>query len=117
MKVSEIIAKSKCCPDSDEPKLEAGEGIWQGKKVKLNDPRRGPPKKFFVYVKNENGNVVKVSFGDPNSTVKNGDPKASASFRARHKCDEQTDKTSAAYWSCNVGKYWKQLGLSSNKPW
>ena len=39
---------------------------YQGRKVKLGKPFRTPdgPKKFSVYVKNEKGNVVKVSFGD-----------------------------------------------------
>ena len=36
------------------------EAEYQGKKVKLNDPVRGGSKKFYVYVKNETGNVVKV---------------------------------------------------------
>ena len=40
------------------------EAEYQGKKVKLNDPIRGGSKKFYVYVKNEKGNVIKVSFGD-----------------------------------------------------
>lgn len=21
------------------------------------------------------------------------------------------------YWACNVARYWKQLGLSSSRPW
>ena len=40
------------------------EAEYQGKKVKLNDPIRGGSKKFYVYVKNAKGNIVKVSFGD-----------------------------------------------------
>ena len=34
------------------------------KSTKINDPIRGGSKKFYVYVKNEKGNVIKVSFGD-----------------------------------------------------
>ena len=40
------------------------ESEYQGKKVKLNDPIRGGSKKFYVYVKNEAGKVIKVSFGE-----------------------------------------------------
>lgn len=73
--------------------------------VKLNDPFRLPSdskKKFAVYVKNKNGKVIKVSFGDPNMEIKRDDPERLKSFRARHKCDLQKDKTSAAYWSCKM---------------
>jgi hypothetical protein len=75
---------------------------YQGRKVTLNKPFRTPdgPKKFSVYVKNEKGNVVKVNFGDPNLSIKRDDPKRRKSFRARHKCDQQKDKTTPAYWSC-----------------
>ena len=54
-------------------KLEIVESEYQGRKVKLNDPFRlpsGSNKKFGVYVKNEKGNVVKVTFGDPNMEIK-----------------------------------------------
>ncbi len=44
------------------------EAEYRGRKVNLNSPFRTPggPKKFSVYVKNKSGNVIKVSFGDPN---------------------------------------------------
>ena len=29
-----------------------------------------------------------------------------------HKCDQQNDKTKAAYWACRLPRYAKQLGLS-----
>lgn len=75
---------------------------YQGKKVTLNKPFRTPdgPKKFAVYVKNNKGKVVIVRFGDPNLSIKRDDPKRRKSFRARHKCDQQKDKTTPAYWSC-----------------
>jgi hypothetical protein len=75
---------------------------YQGRKVTLNKPFRTPggPKKFSVYVKNEKGNVVKVNFGSPDMSIKRDDPKRRKSFRARHKCDQQKDKTTPAYWSC-----------------
>ena len=77
------------------------EAEYQGKKVKLNDPIRGGSKKFYVYVKNEKGNVIKVSFGDTTGlSIKRDDPARRKSFRARHNCDTAKDKTTARYWSC-----------------
>ena len=73
---------------------------YEGKKVKLNDPIRGGSKKFYVYVKNDKGNVVKVSFGDPNMEIKRDDPARRKSFRARHNCDDPGPKWKARYWSC-----------------
>ena len=70
------------------------------KKVTLNKVRRGGSKKFYVYVKNDKGNVVKVSFGDPNMEIKRDDPDRRASFRARHNCDNPGPKWKARYWSC-----------------
>ena len=70
------------------------------KKVTLNKVQRGGTKKFYVYVKNDKGNVVKVSFGDPNMEIKRDDPERRASFRARHGCDNPGPKWKARYWSC-----------------
>jgi hypothetical protein len=98
---------------------EINEAEYRGKNVDLNKPFRtsGGPKKFAVYVKSDKGNVKKVTFGDPNLRVRNNNKKASKSFRARHKCDQKKDRTTAGYWSCNVGRYAKQLGLSSSNSW
>jgi hypothetical protein len=95
------------------------EAKHRGKNVKLNKPFRTPggPKKFAVYVKNSSGNVVKVTFGDPNLRVRNNNPKAAKSFRARHKCDQKKDRTTAGYWSCNISRYRKALGIKSSSPW
>lgn len=95
------------------------EAEYRGRKVKLGKPFRtsGGPKKFSVYVKNKSGNVVKVNFGDPNLRVKNADPKRAKSFRARHKCDQKKDRTTPGYWSCNVARYKKALGLTSSRTW
>lgn len=76
------------------------EAEYQGRKVKLNKPMRGDVKKFKVYVKNDKGNVVKVSFGDPNMRIKKSNPARRKSFRARHNCDNPGPKTKARYWSC-----------------
>lgn len=95
------------------------EAKHRGKNVKLNKPFRTPggPKKFAVYVKTPGGGVKKVTFGDPNLRVRNKNKGAAKSFRARHKCDQKKDRTTAGYWSCNVGRYAKQLGLSSSNSW
>ena len=86
---------------------------YRGKKVTLNKPRRitkGSPsfgrKKFEVFVKNNNDNIVRVTFGDPNLSIKRDSPARRKSFRARHKCDSNPpkDKTKARYWSC---RFWQ----------
>lgn len=84
---------------------------YQGKKVKLNKPFRTPggPKKFSVYVKNDNGNVVKVNFGDPNMEIKRDDPNRRKNFRARHNCDNPGPKWKARYWSC---RFWSRPNVS-----
>ena len=84
----------------------------------IGKPKRGGPKKFYVYVK-DGDKVKKISFGDKGGaadgstlSVKLKDPEARKSYAARHKCDQQKDRTSAAYWSCNLPRYAKALGLS-----
>lgn len=94
------------------------EAEYQGKKVELNKPRRMSGKhKFRVFTKNGEGRVVKVEWGQPGATVKNYDPEASKSFRARHQCKTPGPRWKARWWACNVGRYAKLLGLKSNKPW
>jgi len=84
--------------------LVVEESEYQGRKVKLNDPFRlpsGSKRKFGVYVKNDKGNIVKVTFGDPNMEIRRDDPGARKSFRARHGCDvDPGPKWKAKYWSC-----------------
>ncbi len=79
---------------------------FKGKSVRLNKPTRIRKsqagygrKKFKVFV-SSNGKVKKVMFGDPNMEIRKDNPKARASFRARHKCSTAKDKTTARYWSC-----------------
>lgn len=95
------------------------EAKYKGKTVNLRRPFRTPggPKKFAVYVKNGKGNIIKVTFGDPNLKIRNDDPARSRSFRARHKCETRKDPTKASYWSCNIARYRKALGLKSSRPW
>jgi hypothetical protein len=95
------------CPACLEELLESDrtliqEAKYQGKTVTLNKPMKGDVKKSKVYVKNAKGNVVKVNFGDKNMTIKKNVPARRKSFRARHKCDQKKDKTSAGYWSCKA---------------
>lgn len=95
------------------------EAKHRGKNVKLNSPFRTPggPKKFAVYVKTPKGTIKKVTFGDPNLRIKNANKGRAKSFRARHKCDQKKDRTTAGYWSCNVSRYRKKLGLKSSRSW
>jgi len=91
-----------CCDDCYDHIIEESE--YQGKKVKLNDPKRASDgkKKFYVYVKNEKGNVIKLGFGDPNMEIKRDDPARRKAFRARHSCDDDIGpKWKARYWSCH----------------
>ena len=82
------------------------EAEYQGRKVELNKIMQGDVKKFKVYVKNPKGNVVKVNFGQGGDAkggtmkIRKNNPKARASFRARHNCDNPGPKHKARYWSC-----------------
>lgn len=109
-------------------------GLYEGKEVPidlplteeekpdhppLGKPHKGGPKKYYVYVKKPDGGIKKVTFGDSHGAADGStlpsrinDPVARKSFAARHKCHLQTDRTSAAYWSCNLPRYAKVLGLS-----
>lgn len=81
--------------------------------MELNKPKRGGPKKFYVYVRDpKTKKTKKVSFGDTSGLrVKYNDSEARKSFVARHNCPEKKDKTKAGYWSCRLPRYWKALGL------
>ena len=99
--------KGSCMKEGEDDIQEDAE--HEGKKVTLNKPFRTPdgPKKFAVYVKNDKGNVVKVTFGDPDMEIKRDSDSKRSNFRARHNCDDPGPKWKARYWSC---KMW------SNKP-
>ena len=80
--------------------------------VELNKPKRGGSKKYYVYVRNDKGNIIKVQFGDTTGlSAKINDPEARKSFVARHKCHEKKDKTKPGYWACRLPRYAKALGL------
>ena len=98
---------------------ELDEAEYRGRKVNLNKPFRTPggPRKFAVYTKNDKGKVVMVRFGQPGMRIRNDDPAASKSFRARHRCHEPGPRWKAKWWSCNVVRYRKLLGIKSSRPW
>ena len=82
------------------------------KDVELNKPKRGGKKKFYVYVKSDKGNVIKVEFGDTTGLkAKINDRDAARSFAARHQCDTKNDKTKPGYWACRLPWFAKSLGL------
>lgn len=81
------------------------EATYDGRKVTLDKPFRSSDEKhkFYVYVKNEKGNVIKLGFGDPSTDIKRDNPKRLKSFRARHRCDtDPGPKWKARYWSCRA---------------
>lgn len=77
--------------------------IYENEEVTLTESKTSKePKKFAVYTKSKTGEVKKVTFGNSNLIVNES-----------RKCSEKTDRTTVGYWSCNLGRYAKQLGLSS----
>lgn len=90
----------------NEYTYDINEAEYQGRKVKLGKVMQGDTKKFKVYVKNDKGNVVKVNFGQGGDAkggtmrIRKDNPKARASFRARHNCDNPGPRYKARYWSC-----------------
>jgi len=83
-----------------EYKSDVNEAEYQGREVKLGKPMQGDVKKFKVYVKNPQGNVVKVNFGQKGMKIRKSNPAARKSFRARMNCDNPGPRHKANYWSC-----------------
>ena len=96
--------------------LKIVEADYHGQNVTLGKPKRGGPKKFYVYVRDpKSKKVKKVNFGGTTGlSVKIDDPKARHSFAARHKCATEKNRLSPNYWGCHIGRYWKSLGGSRN---
>jgi hypothetical protein len=98
------------CEFMKEYKADMNEAEYQGRTVKLGKPMRGDVKKFKVYVKNPQGNVVKVNFGhggtsakkkgEKTMSIRKSNPDARKAFRARHNCDSPGPRHKARYWSC-----------------
>ena len=81
------------------------EAEYKGKKVELNKPKTGGPKKWYVYVRDpQSKNIKKVSYGSPDMSANWNDPEARKSFAARHQCEKKKDKTKAGYWACRAHK-------------
>ena len=89
----------------DMPLEILDEAEYHGKKVKLGYPMRGGSKKFYVYVKNPAGNIIKVQFGISGMRAKVSDPERRKSFAARHQCHKKKDKTKPGYWACRANRY------------
>lgn len=91
---------------------ESNKNLYKGKKVKLNKPKRGGSKKFYVYTKNpKTGNIIKVEFGDKNMKTGLSNPARVKSFVARHRCKTHAnDKTKPSYWSCRLPRYFGNSG-------
>jgi hypothetical protein len=90
-----------------EPDTELDDSIeleakYQGREVPLGKPMAGDVKKSKVYVKNPQGNVVKVNFGDKKMRIKKSNPSRRKSFRARHNCSNPGPRHKARYWSCRA---------------
>ena len=108
-------------------------GVYEGKKVPLdlpmeeedldegkndnkplNKPKRGGPKAYYVYVRNpKTKKIKKVTFGSGGLKAKINNKKARQAFAKRHDCKNKKDRTKASYWSCNLPRYAKQLGINS----
>ena len=94
------------CEFMESYKSDINEAEYQGRKVKLGKPMQGDVKKFKVYVKNPQGNVVKVNFGhkgkggEKTMKIRKSNPQARKNFRARHNCDNPGPRHKARYWSC-----------------
>lgn len=90
----------------DFPRVD--EAKYKGREVKLGATgakRSGG--RAHVYVKNDKGNVVKVSFGSGAPDAM-GDSEAHRkrrkNFGDRHDCANKKDKTKPGYWSCRATK-------------
>jgi hypothetical protein len=79
---------------------DVDEAKYQGREVQLGKKMAGDVKKSKVYVKNPQGNVVKVNFGDKKMRIKKSNPARRKSFRARHNCANPGPRHKARYWSC-----------------
>jgi len=86
--------------DCEKIKEDVDEAKYQGREVQLGKKMAGDVKKSKVYVKNPQGNVVKVNFGDKKMRIKKSNPARRKSFRARHNCANPGPRHKARYWSC-----------------
>ena len=112
MSLDGIPADGKMVKRKKLRESELLEAEYKGKKVTLNKPFRADDgkHKFFVYVENDKGNVIKLGFGDPDMEIKRDDDERRKSFRARHGCDKDAGpKWKAKYWSCKMWESGKSV--------
>lgn len=96
----------------DEERIIKSAAEYKGRKIPLGKPRnlrKGEPgygkKQYVVFVK-DGDRVKRVTFGDANLRAKPSNPKARKSFRARHKCQQKTDRTTPGFWACRWPPNW-----------
>jgi len=110
---ADAIANLKLDESLDENLNEYSE--YGGREVKLNKPKRGGSKAYYVYVKDpRTKKVKKVQFGSGGLRAKIKDKDKRLAFAARHKCSTKKDRTKPGYWSCNLPRYAKALKLGNN---
>ena len=119
-KIEDRIYKiSKQLRDYD---MNEGEQLDEKKKAKkkkkdppIGKPKRGGSKAYYVYVRDpKTKKIKKVSFGSGGLRAKIKNKDARNAFAKRHNCKNKKDRTTAGYWSCNLPRYAKQLGLGAN---
>ena len=104
----------------DLPYVMEAKETSKKKNPPLNKPKRGGPKAYYVYVRDpKTKKVKKVTFGSGGLRAKISNKEASQAFAKRHDCKNKKDRTKASYWSCNLPRYAKQLGLGnpSSRYW
>lgn len=96
----------------DEDRIVKSAAEYKGRKVQTGKPRnirKGEPgygKKQYVVFVMDGDRVKRISFGDAKLRAKPSNPKARKSFRARHKCQQATDRTSRKFWACRFPPNW-----------
>jgi len=98
------------------------EAKYRGREVELEKPKRGGPKKYYVYVKNpKTDRINKVTFGAKDGgqdlRVKLDDPEARKNYSKRHGCEDSKhdDKLKPGYWSCRLPRYWHIINPDQEK--
>jgi len=102
-------------------------------KVNLDDPQLSPNNMdtlYYVYRPSPSGEKIdglpkaiilgfgeKTGSGQPDVRDKHQDPAKRSQFLARHNCKEKDDPYKSGWWSCNIHKWYKQLGLKTADPW
>lgn len=109
--------------------LDVGtEAVYNGEKVILDIPKKisNGKKKFVVYhdsgKRDKEGNIkaMKIEFGDPELSIKNGDHGRASSYWKRHQCDmkKKMNPKKAGFWSCyGATLFAKPLGMQTDMPW